>query len=171
MKVKMYSSVLTAIALLFVSPVLSTHAQEKISLSHAANTSVQDKNINSQKNNDLKDLFDSVVELFNPDKTPVPQSLPSQSQARAVSNACSTAVGYWWWDTRRFPVSIYVNGRILADDPASGGRIKASWRCVDPAKGTVEIRWSTGAVDLMQVVDKNTMMGDNGTHEVNAVRR
>jgi hypothetical protein len=128
MKVKMYSSFLTAIALLFMSPVLSTHAQEKISLSHAANTSVK------------------------------------------VSKACATAVGYWWWgNTRTFPVSIYANGRILADK--EGERIKASWTCTDPDQGIVEIRWSTGYVDLMKVVDRNRMTGDNGIHEVNAFRR
>ncbi|TYQ23921.1 hypothetical protein PseudUWO311_21080 [Pseudanabaena sp. UWO311] len=91
--------------------------------------------------------------------------------SQSSSNTCNTAVGYWWWDARRFPVSIYDNGRILADDPASGGRISANWTCVDPSAGLVKIVWSTGITDLMKVVDQNRMRGDNGVNGVNAVRR
>lgn len=157
MKVRIFSSGLTAIALLFANPVVNVHAQQSGDFSHLSKTSIEQVNANPQKN---KDFFDNLRNLLN---QPI--------QAQFSTNFCDVAVGYWWWDARRFPVSIYPNGRILADDPASGGRISASWTCIDPDQGLVQISWSTGITDLMKVVDQNRMSGDNGGTGVNAVRR
>jgi hypothetical protein len=180
MKIKMFGSILTASALLFSFPILSTHAQQETNYSHASNTSIQEEHVNLQKTKDFFDDLRSVVNLLSPTPTqqtePQPpqtsqEPQPPQTQAQFSTNVCDIAVGYWWWDARRFPVSIYSNGRILADDPASGGRISANWTCVDPNQGLVQISWSTGITDLMKVVDQNRMSGDNGGTAVEAVRR
>jgi hypothetical protein len=171
MKAKIFSSGLTAIALLFATPVPSIHAQQKVDLSHLPNTSIQGESINPQKNKDFFDDLRGVLNSFSPTPVPQTQTQPTETQAQFATDLCDVAVGYWWWDARRFPVSIYSNGRILADDPASGGRISANWTCIDPNQGLVQISWSTGITDLMKVVDQNRMSGDNGGTGVNAVRR
>lgn len=169
MKVKMFGSSLTAMALLFACPALITYAQQEIDYSHVSTTSIQEANVNHQKTKDFFDDLRSLVNVISP--TPTPQADTQTTQAQFTTSACDIAVGHWWWDARRFPVSIYANGRILADDPASGGRISATWTCVDPIAGLVQISWSTGITDLMKVIDQNRMSGDNGGTGVDAVRR
>jgi hypothetical protein len=175
MKIKMFSSILTASALLFSFPVLSTHAQKETNYAHASNTSIQEEHVNLQKTKDFFDDLRSVVNLLSP--TPENQTQSPQTQAQEetftvpIIDHCSTAVGYWWWDERRFPVSIYDDGGILADDAASGGRISANWTCVDSNTGLIKISWSTGITDFMYPVDQNRMSGNNGVNVVNAVRR
>ena len=169
MKVKIFSGFLTASALLFSVPVLSTIAQQEINHSHVQNTSIQEERVNFPKTKDFFDDLRGLVNAISP--TPTTETQPQPAQAQLATNACDIAVGYWWWDARRFPVSIYPNGRILADDPASGGRISANWSCIDPNAGLVQISWSTGITDLMKVIDQNRMSGDNGGTGVIAVRR
>ncbi len=171
MKVRIFSSSLTTIALFFAAPVLSTHAQQETSYPHTSTTSIQEENNNLQKTKDFFDDLRGLVNAISPTSPPQAEPQPTQTQAQFTANVCDVAVGYWWWDARRFPVSIYPNGRILADDPSSGGRISAKWTCVDPSQGLVQISWSTGITDLMKVVDQNRMSGDNGGAGVNAVRR
>ena len=62
MKVKIFSSFLTASALLFSVPVLSTIAQQEINHSHVQNTSIQEERVNFPK---TKDFFDDLRGLFN----------------------------------------------------------------------------------------------------------
>ncbi len=172
MKVKIFGSILTASALLFVIPLfLSAHAQEERNYTHASTTSIQEENVNLQKTKDFFDDLRGLVNAISPTSTPQPEPQPTQTPSQFTANVCDVAVGYWWWDARRFPVSIYPNGRILADDPSSGGRISATWTCVDPNQGLVQISWSTGITDLMKIMDQNRMSGDNGGAGVSAVRR
>lgn len=177
----MFGSSLTAMALLFVCPALITYAHQETNYSHASTTSIQEANVNLQKTKDFFDDLRSVVNLFSPTsetQTQSQQTQQMQSQAQVdetftapIINNCYTAVGYWWWDERRFPVSIYNDGGILADDAASGGRISANWTCVDSNTGLIKISWSTGITDFMYPVDQNRMSGNNGVNVVNAVRR
>lgn len=169
MKFKAFLTSLTTASLFLVVSVLSIHAQQETNYAYASATSIQEE----KKTKDFFDDLRNVINLFSPTPTPPPQvePQPTQTQAQFSTNICDIAVGYWWWDARRFPVSIYDNGRILADDPASGGRISANWTCVDPNQGLIQISWSTGITDLMKVVDINRMRGDNGVTGVDAVRR
>ncbi|TYQ23925.1 hypothetical protein PseudUWO311_21100 [Pseudanabaena sp. UWO311] len=154
-------------ALLFVCPALITYAQQETNYSHASTTSTQEENVNLQK---TKDFFDDLRGLVNA-ISPTSPAQPQTTQAQLATSACDIAVGYWWWDARRFPVSIYADGGILADDAASGGRISANWTCSDPNLGLIKISWSTGITDFMYAIDRNRMSGNNGVNVVNAVRR
>ena len=82
MKVRILSSGLTTIALLFATPALSVQAQ----FSHPSNTSIEQVSINPKKNKDFFDDLRGVLNSFNPTQVPQTQTQPTQTQAQFATN-------------------------------------------------------------------------------------
>ena len=73
---------------------------------------------------------------------------------------CNKAVGDWAWDTRAFPATIKSNGTVVGND--GGKKIKATWTCIDDAKGQIVVNWNTGYIDTLTISsDGKSMTGAN----------
>lgn len=89
----------------------------------------------------------------------------------AVVGGCPAAiVGNWAWDDRAFPATIFSDGTVVGND--NRNLITATWTCLDPADGKIQVDWSTGFIDTLELSsDDNSLVGGNQGRSFSVERR